>query len=347
MNVFKHQRWTRRQAIWLITGAVSGIGLHACNQSAKTSSSQNPSTSKAASIGITTWIGNTPLYIAQEKGFFKELGLNLDAKVFNTVAEAFPAFSTGKLDGVAPVTSEAVTLAAKGIDYRIVLVMDTSVGADGILARNSVASIKDFKGKRIAVQQGGVGHFFLLQVLAEAGLSGDDITIVNTTPDAAAAAYQTGNVEIAYSYSPFLERAHAAQKDGRITYDSSKMPTAIADVYVFSTKFIEANPKAVEAFVGGILKGLDFLNTNPNEGLAIAAKRLNVTPEELAAQLKGINLPAAQTNTEMLSNPQSDLYLLKPMSALANFLKDQKQIQTIPELSKVLEPQFVTKRGEG
>lgn len=301
MNVFKHQRWTRRQAIWLITGAVSGIGLHACTQSAKTSSTQTSSTSTAASIGITTWIGNTPLYIAQEKGFFKEQGLNLDAKVFNTVAEAFPAFSTGKLDGVAPVTSEAVTLAAKGIDYRIVLVMDTSVGADGILARNSVASIKDFKGKRIAVQQGGVGHFFLLQVLAEAGLSGNDITIVNTTPDAAAAAYQTGNVEIAYSYSPFLERANAAQKDGRITYDSSKMPTAIADVYIFSTKFIEANPKAVEAFVGGILKGLDFLKTNRNEGLAIAAKRLNVTPEELAAQLKGINLPAAQTNNAQQS----------------------------------------------
>ena len=159
---------------------------------------------------------------------------------------------------------------------------------------------------------------------------------MNTTPDAAAAAYQIGNVEIAYSYSPFLERANAAQKDGRITYDSSKMPTAIADVYIFSTKFIEANPKAVEAFVGGILKGLDFLKANPNEGLAIAAKRLNVKPEELAAQLKGINLPNAQINTEMLSNPQSELYPLKPMSALAKFLKDQKQIQSIPELSKVL-----------
>ena len=235
-----------------------------------------------------------------------------------------------------------LSLAAKGIDYRVVLVMDTSVGADGILARNSVTSIKDFKGKKVAVQQGGVGHFFLLQVIAEAGLSEDDITILNTTPDAAAAAYQAGNVEIAYSYSPFVDKANAAQKDGRIIYNSAKMPTAIADIYIFSTKFIEANPKAVEAFVGGILKELDFLKTNPNEGLALAAKRLNVTPGELAAQLKGINLPDLQTNIEMLSNPQSNLYLVKPMSALGKFLKAQKQIQTIPESSKVLDPQFVT-----
>lgn len=339
--ISRHQ-WTRRQALWLISGAVSGLGLHACSQPTASSSNQTLAT---ASIGITTWIGNTPLYIAQEKGFFKERGLNLDAKVFSTVAEAFPAFSTGQLDGIAPVTSEAVTLAAKGIDHRIVLVMDTSVGADGILARNSIKSIEDFKGKQIAVQEGGVGHFFLLQVLVEAGLNENDISIVNTAPDAAAAAYQTGNIDVAYSYSPFLNKADAAQKDGRIIYDSAKMPTAIADIYIFSPKFIEANPKAVKAFVGGIFQGLDFLKTNPEEGLAIAAKRLNVTPEELATQLKGINLPDPQTNIQMLSNPQSDLYLLKPMNALAEFLKKQKQIQTIPQLSKVLEPQFITAKA--
>ena len=326
--------WTRRQALWLLTGAASSISLHACNQSTNSTS---------AAIGITTWIGNTPLYIAQEQGFFQELGLDLDAKVFSTVAEAFPAFSTGKLDGVAPVTSEAVTLAAQGVDYRTVLVMDTSNGADGILARNSVKQIQDFKGKRVAVQQGGVGHFFLLQVLAEAGLSGNDITIVNTTPDAGAAAYQAGNVEIAYSYSPYMDKANAAQPDGRIIYNSAKMATAIADIYIFSTKFIEANPKAVAAFVNGILRGLEFLQTNAKAGLAIAASRLNITPEELADQLKGINLPDRQTNIEMLGNPQSNLYLLQPMNALAQFLQQQKQIQTVPELSQVLDPQFVTK----
>jgi NitT/TauT family transport system substrate-binding protein len=337
-------RWTRRQALWLMTGAAGSLALHACTPSAP-SASQSPSPQSAtptkAAIGITTWIGNTALYIASEKGFFQEGGLDLEVKTFSTVAEGFPSLTTGQLQAASPVTAEAVSLAAKGIDFRIVTVMDTSIGGDGILARNSVASIADFKGKKVAVQEGGVGHFFLLQILSEAGLSGKDIEIVNTTPDAAAAAYQAGNIDIAYSYSPYMEKANEAQKDGRIIYDSSKMPTAIADVFVFRTDFIERNPQAVQAFVAGIFKALDLLKTNASEGLAIASQKLNVTSEELEVQLKGVQLPDLETNLKMLSDPQSDLYLLKPMQALAEFLKDQNQIDTIPDLANVLDPQFV------
>lgn len=333
----KHQHWTRRQALWLMAGAASGLALHACTKTAETPSAETMS----ASMGITSWIGYTPIYIAREKGFFKQLGLNLDVKVFGSNADANAAFVAGRLDGLGPVTSEAVIIADKGKDYRIVLVEDTSVGGDGILARNSIADIKAFKGKKIAVDRGAVSHFFLLQVLKEAGLSDNDITIVSVAPDAAAAAYQAGNVEIAVTYAPFLQKANQAQKDGRIIYDSSKMPTAITDLYIFDTKFIQTNPKAVEAFVEGIFKGLAFLNQNPTEGLAIAAKRLNVTPESLAADLKGIKLPDAKTNVEMLSNPQSELYLLKSMNALAEFLVSQKQIQKVPDLAKLLEPKFV------
>ncbi|HEY9625114.1 MAG TPA: ABC transporter substrate-binding protein [Crinalium sp.] len=331
-------RLTRRQALWLITGAAGGLTLHACAQNSSSGQANGP---VQAAIGITTWIGNTALYIASEKGYFKEAGLDLDLKTFSTVAESFPSLTAGQIQAASPVTAEAVSLAAKGVDFRIVTVMDTSVGADGILARNSISSIADFKGKKVAVQEGGVGHFFLLQILAEAGLSAKDIEIVNTTPDAGAAAYQTGNIDIAYSYSPYMDKANEAQKDGRIIYDSSKMPTAIADVFAFRSDFVESHPEAVQAFVTGIFKALDLLKTSESEGLAIAAQKLNVAPDELGAQLKGVQLPDLQTNLSMLSDPQSDLYLLKPMKALAEFLKAQNQIDAVPDLSNVLDPQFV------
>jgi len=167
------------------------------------------------------------------------------------------------------------------------------------------------------------------------------VALVNTPPDAAAAAFQTGKIEIAYCYSPFSDKALAAQKDGRVIYSSKQMPTAIADLYVFSTKFIESNPKAVAAFVEGNFQGLDFLQNNPKEGLAIAAKRLNITPEELQQQLKGIQIPDRKMNLEMLGNANSDLYMLKPMTKLAEFLRSQDQIPAVTDLAKLLEPQFV------
>ena len=350
MNFPNPPRWTRRQALWMMTGAIAGASVHACAKPPEAPSAQSSSSpaasgaasGAAASIGITTWIGNTPLYIAQEKGFFKDLGLEVKIKVFDTVAQAFPAFTSGQLDGLAPVTSEAVTLAAKGVDFKIVTVEDTSVGADVILARNSIKSIKDFKGNKIAVELGGIGHFFLLQILAEAGLTGKDVTLINTPPDAAAAAFQAGKVDIAYSYSPFSDKAIAAQKDGRVIYSSKQMPTAIADLYIFGSKFVQANPKAITAFVEGNLKGVDFLKTNRKEGLEIGAAKLKIKPEELDQQLKGIQIPDKPTNIAMLGTANSDQYLLKPMTKLATFLKEQGQIPTVPDLSKVLEPQYVT-----
>lgn len=341
MNRVSSHRWNRRQALWLMAGALGGVGLHGCVQPSSSNSNTPTADLTPATMAVTTWIGNTPMYVAHEKQFFRQEGLNLTIRKFNTVAESFPAFSIGQIEGIAPVTSEAVTLAAEGVDYRIVLVEDTSNGADAILARNSIGEIADFKGKRIAVQKGGVGHFFVLQVLAEAGLKESDVRLVDTTPEAAAAAYEAGNVEITYSYPPYLDKALANQQDGRIIYDSSRMPTAIADVYAFNNDFIEANPEAVQAFVNGIMKGLDFLKTNESEALKLAASPLETQPNDLKVQLQGISLPDLQTNLDMLANPQSDLYLLKSLNALAKFLQETGQIDTLPDLSNFIEPRFV------
>lgn len=333
-------RWTRRQALKLLSGAAGGIALHACTNAAESSQT---SAGTSASVGIVTWIGYSPLYIAQEKGFFEELGLNLDVKVFSSGTDASAAFAAGQIDGLSLVPSEAVLLAANGSDYRVVYVVDTSNGGDGILARSSISNVAAFKGKAIAVEIGGVSHFFLLEVLSEVGLTEEDVTLINVTPDAAAAAYQSGNVEVAVTYAPFLFTANQAQSDGRIIYDSSKLatPTAIADLFIFNTDAIADNSAAIEAFIRGNLKGLEFLIAHPEEGLAIAAERLELTPEDLSEQLKGVKLADLNANIEMLNNPDSNLYVLKPMNELANFLETQEQIDQVPDLSDQLDPQFV------
>ncbi len=340
--------FSRRRMLWLSGGAIAGLGLHSCQSASTSTVTTSPSPdSMNLTMGITTWIGNTPLYIAQEKGFFKDLGLNLKLQVFETVAKGFPVFLAGQIEGLAPVTSEVAALASQGGEFRVVLVEDTSVGADVLLARNSIATLQNLKGKKIGAELGGIGHFFVLQILAKAGLSEKDVTIVNVAPDAAAAAYQKGDLEAVYTCSPFSDQALKEQKDGRILFSSKAMPTAIADLYVFSTKFIQSNPKAIAAFVQGHFKGLDFLKTNPKEGLAIMAKQLNITSAELEQQLKGIQIPDVATNIEMLGNPNSPLSLTQPMTELASFLKSNGKTSSLPDMAKLLDPQFVKALKQG
>lgn len=346
-------RLTRRRALYVMGGIAGGLTLHACTSNAPTAT-QSPAASPAgeasptettsASNGSTLWIGYAPMYIAAEKGFFKEGGLDLDLKVFGSTGEGNSALASGRIDSTNNVSSETVTLATKNQNFRIVQVADSSNGGDGILARNSIQSIADFKGREVAVEIGSVSHFFLLQVLQEAGLTGDDVKLVNLTPDAAATAYTAGRADIAVTYSPFLKQAADAQSDGRIIYDSSKMPNAILDLYLFSDKIVQERPKAVEAFVRGIFRGKEFLQTNPDEALAIAGKKLELTPEEVAEELKGVQLTSLEDNIKLLAEPTSDIYLVKHMDTLGQFLKGQGQIPEAPStdmLASLIDPSFV------
>lgn len=71
------------------------------------------------------------------------------------------------------------------------------------------------------------------------------------------------------------------------------------------------------------------------------AKQLGITPDDLAQQLQGIQIPDLATNVDMLGNPNSEVSLLKSMSNLATFLKSQDKISIVPDMSKFLDPQFV------
>jgi NitT/TauT family transport system substrate-binding protein len=344
----------RRHALQLLAGLSGGLLLHACGQTSNNTPATGRSTGSANSsantdkntttitMGGPGWIGLSPLYIAQEKGFFAAEGITVDFRPFPSNGEAMPAFVSSKIDGMSAVSSEVILLNSQGKDFKVVLAEDNSLGADGILARNSIKSIADFRGKKIAVDTSGVSYFFLLQVMKEAGLSKDDITPVNIDPQGAATAYQAGNVDIAVTYSPSLQLANEATPDGRIIYDTSKMPTAITDMYIFSSDFIEANPKAIQGFVNAVFKGLQLLNEKPDEGLAIAAKTLEVEPKALEADLKGVKLADRAANQKMLGDPSSDVYVMNSLKELANFLVDQGDIKAVPaDLNKIIDPQFV------
>jgi NitT/TauT family transport system substrate-binding protein len=325
---------TRRHIVSALT--LGSLGLIACSKT------PTEGASKIITVGLVDWVGYAPLYVARAKGIFKDLGIDLDAKNFQGNGEEKIAFVAGRLDGAADVLSSGAELAATSSkDFRVVMVIDRSVGADGILASNKIVDIKGFTGQKVALEEGAVSHYFFLQVLSEAGLTGKDITIINASPAQAAAAYQSGNVDVAVTYAPFLGKASALRKDGRIIYDSSKLPYAIADIYEFDAKFIEQHPDTLQAFVTGFFKGLDYIKAHPEESAEIVAKDLKITVPEVMDFLKGVQLADIPTNLDMLTNAQSPGYVPKTMAILAKFLLEQGQIKAIPDLAKLVEPKFV------
>lgn len=337
---------TRRKMMWLMGGLAGGVALHGCTSPSPTggegSEASGDSGTEAITVGVVPWIGYSPLYVAEAKGLFD--GITVESKTFSSNGDNLASFASGNLTAQAATNPEVVAQAARGVDYRIVMMADSSLGGDGILARNDVADIADFKGRKVGVEIGSTSYYFLLQVLKENGLTIDDIEAVNITADAAAAAYQAGTVDIAVTYQPFLSTGNDEQPDGRVIIDTSEMPTAILDVYLFQAAFVDSNPEQVQAFVNGILKARAFIESDSEEAYEIIGEKLEVDPGEVAAQLGDVDLTSLENNQKVLTGEGDSQGLAENLVTLSDFLVAQDEIDAPLELEaveKLIDASFV------
>ncbi|NJN32793.1 MAG: ABC transporter substrate-binding protein, partial [Synechococcales cyanobacterium RM1_1_8] len=346
--------FTRRQALWLLTGLVGSLGLQGCDSlppwvSLGKPAPPDPPTptrpSDSIILGLVPWIGYAPFYVAAGKGLFARRNVVVEAKEFWAGADALASFAAGNLTAQAATNPEAVAQAARGVGYRIVMVADASAGSDGILARDGIKDVADFKGRQVAVDAGGASYYLLLQALKEkANLTINDIELVNLPADAAAQAYADGTVEIAVTYEPFLSEADQAQPQGRIFLDSAALPTAIMDVYLFQPRFVAQYPDKIQAFVDSLVEAQALIKAEPKEAERLIAAGLGITAAEVAEQLAQVELISLALNQAMLVNQTGGRSLRQSMLLLSEFLAQQGAIPSPLDEAQVaglIDPQFV------
>ena len=212
---------------------------------------------------VEAWPGYLALYVAEEKGYFKEAGLDVHLKGYAGLTELSQDYVSGKLPMRANINLDAVQEHLKGLKHKLVTVMTYSQGADAILASKDIATLSDFKGKRVAYEAGTLEEFFLVWALNETGLKLSDIIPVQATPEEAARFMQEGKVDVAVSYEPFTSKALAAG-NCHVVYSTAYAPYLIGDVFTVRQDFLDAHPETVEALLGAYFKAIEFRKTNPD-----------------------------------------------------------------------------------
>src|SRR5690349_20272999 len=131
-----------------------------------------PGAARAETVKIahSTWVGYGPLYIAQEKGFFKKHGVDVELVVMEEPKDRFPAMLAGRIEMIASTVDTAILYLRKPDDFQYVVAVDDSKGGDGIVAKKEIGSVAALKGKSVAFSEGSVSEFYLNVLLAKAGL---------------------------------------------------------------------------------------------------------------------------------------------------------------------------------
>ena len=222
-------------------------------------------------IGHSTWVGYGPLFLARDKRFFDEAGVSVELRTFEDPKTRFFALISGKLDGIATTLDTASLYWSPEHPFRSVLGLDDSKGGDGIVAVDSIKSIKDLRGKQVAFNKGSVSHFFLSVLLRQNGMTEKDIQSVQMGQEDAGAAFVAHKIPAAVTWEPWLSRAKKTP-GGHVLVDSSSTPGLIVDIVLFRNDVIKNHPKAVKGVVTGWYRAVDYWKKNPDESDALMAK---------------------------------------------------------------------------
>lgn len=204
-------------------------------------------------IGISGWTGFAPLTLAKEAGIFARNGLDVTIQKIPQASRHL-AIASGAIQCAATTVETWIVWDQAGVKTRQLFQLDKSYGADGMVVRNSTASIKDLKGKTVAASAPGTAPYFTLAwFLRENGMSLKDVTIVNAEPGPAAQAFIAGQYDAAMTYEPFLSAVRAAPQSGKIIATTLDYPM-VMDTFGCTPAFIDANQNAVRAIVKSFTK---------------------------------------------------------------------------------------------
>src|SRR4026208_325822 len=163
-------------------------------------------------VGVSTVnVACLPIYLTQDKGFFKDEGLDVLVVMFNAGATNLQAMIGGDVQIMAGGVPETVLARASGVDIKNFWAI-SNVMPFQIYGSPSMKSLKDGKGKRFAISRfGSLSEFLTRSALRQAGVDPKDVTMlqIGATP-ARFTTLATGIVDATILWFPVTERAKAA-----------------------------------------------------------------------------------------------------------------------------------------
>jgi NitT/TauT family transport system substrate-binding protein len=321
----------------ILVGVLVGLLLAACGG---TTGGGEGKFSGTIHIASSTWTGYAIIYIANEKGIWKKHGLDVKFQDVEDPNDRLIALTAARLEGMASTVDAFARAQSNGVPAVEVFPIDASVGGDGILAKNTIQSIKDLKGQKVAVNQGSVSEWFLAQVLKKNGLSLSDVKEQNMKSGEAGAAFVAGQVDVAVTWEPWLSKAKA-RTDGKVLVSSKEYPDLIMDSFAFRKDFVEKYPATVKEFMRAYYDALTWSQQNLVEGLGIVAKATDEKPEDVKADLETLVLFDLSKGKEIMGTKSKHGKIYDNVKEAADFWKTLGKIQTPVNPDSAVNPDFI------
>ncbi len=225
---------------------------------------------------VLDWFANpdhAPLFVAEQKGFFKEAGL--DVTLIGPADPADPPkwVAAGKADIAITYEPQLIEQVEQGLPLiRIATLIDKPLECTAVLKNSEIHTINDLKNKRVGYSSGGVTEVGFKTMLEKNGLHLQEVQMTNVHYDLTQAllskrvdavtgimrTFETIQLELAGSPA----RVFLPEKNGVPTY---------SELVLVANKN-KLNDDRLPKFVAALQKGVDYLQKHPDEGWKLFVK---------------------------------------------------------------------------
>jgi NitT/TauT family transport system substrate-binding protein len=263
---------------------------------------------------LTLAVGGQPLYIylpltlAQQLGYFKEGGVDVDIVDVAGGAKALEAILGGSASVVCGFIDHTIEMQAQGKSIKMFVLYDRYPGLVLAVTKagqaKGIKSAGDLRGAKIGVTAPGSStNFFAQFMLAKSGISADDASYIGIgTAATAVAAARRGVVDALVNVDPTITIL-AKSGDVQILADTR---TTLGTIRVFGGPYpagglyttpalMERNPKTVQALATASVKALHWIKTHTAEEIA------DKMPEQFYQSDKALYVASLKENLEMFS----------------------------------------------
>lgn len=223
-----------------------------------------------------------PLYVAYEKDFFGEEGLEVTITPTGGDDKTFAALLSGDAQfGVADPTFAAIS-GEQGQPGRVIAAMLEGVPFWGITDNENIPEIEkpeDLNGFTVATFPAPSTAFTLQKNMFESGDLQPQIT--ETAFGSLLAAVEAGSADIALELEPNVSTA--VNQDYRIVYSiADQYPNFALTSLTALPEYLESNPETAQKVVNSLQKAMDFIHSNPEETAKLLVNRFTDVEPDIA-----------------------------------------------------------------
>lgn len=245
-----------RKLLLTITASFLVLSLSACSPAKETSVAKN----KTINFGAMPSIDAVPIVIANEKGYFKKEGIDVNLQTFKNSKDRDAAYQAGSIDGV--ICDYIAVSLYQNADFNVKITGATD--GDFMLvagAKSGIKSINDIKGKSVAISEKTAIEYSLDKILENNSLKPTDVkkSVVPAIPTRLEM-LSNNKVDAALLPEPF---SSLAINDGGILLGSAGKLNSFTSVTAFTQKSIDDKSNEIKAFYKAYNEAVDYINSTP------------------------------------------------------------------------------------